>query len=174
MSVTRKPPRQSVDSFQDRKWKEQLVNSQAITVTIPNASFVTIGPNAGLENERTLAGSSNIAITDNGANSNVSIDLTNTGASAGSYVRPNLTIDSKGRITSATSTVANIPEYDADPSSPANGDVWVLRSTSGGGAGAGEAYGMLTAITNAGTGATKTYQLSYKTETGGTKRVSLT
>lgn len=173
MTISR-PPRPSTDSLQDRKWKESVARAQSVTASVPDASFITIGPNAGLANERTLSGSSAVTVTDNGPNSNVALDLSNTGVVAGVYNRPNVTVDSKGRITSATSTVANIPEYDTDPTSPTNGDVWVLRTTSGGGAGAGSAYGMLAAITNAGVAATKTYQLSYKTETGGTKRVSLT
>lgn len=173
MSV-KTPPRQSIDSFQDRKWKEAVAKAQTVTASIPDASFVTIGPNAGLNNERTLTGSSAVTVTDNGANSSVALDLSSTGVSAGSYTRPNLTIDSKGRVTSASSTVANIPQYDADPSSPSDGDVWVLRTTSGGGVGAGSAYGMLAAITQAGSTASTTYQLSFKTIANGTKRVSLT
>ena len=172
--TTRRPPRPSVDSFQDRKWKEQLVKAQAVATTIPDASFVTVGPNTGLGSERTLAGSSNITLTDGGPNSTIGLNLSDTGVTAGSYIRPNVTIDSKGRITSAASTVANIPEYDADPSSPANGDVWVLRTTTGGGLGAGTVMGLLAGITNPGAGASATFQLSYKTISNGTKRVSLT
>lgn len=174
MTATRRPPRASVDSFQDRKWKESLVNSGSAIATIPDASFVTVAPNAGLANERTLTGSANVSITDTGPNGSVALDLTDTGATAGTYLRSNVTIDSKGRVTAISSSVANIPEYDADPSSPTDGDAWVLRTSSGGGAGAGSAYGMLAGITFAGAGASTTYQLSYKTATNGVKRVSLT
>lgn len=172
MSV-KTPPRQSIDSFQDRKWKEAVAKAQTVTATIPDASFVTIGPNAGLNNERTLAGSAAVTVTDNGANSTVALDLSNTGVTANTYVRPTITVDSKGRITSASSNVG-IPEVDVDPVSPANGDVWVLRTTSGGGLGAGTVMGLLAGITNPGAGASATYQLSYKTISNGTKRVSLT
>lgn len=174
MTAIRRPPRPSVDSLQDRKWKESLVNSSSAIATIPDASFVTVGPNAGLGNERVITGSSNVSITDTGPNGSVAIDLTNTSATPGAYLRPNVTIDSKGRVTAISSTVANLPEYDADPSSPADGDAWVLRTTSGGGTGAGSAYGMLAGITFAGSAAGATYQLSYKTATNGVKRVSLT
>lgn len=172
MSV-KTPPRPSIDSFQDRKWKEAIAKAQTVSASVPDATFVTISHNAGLNNERTLAGSSAVTVTDNGANSSVALDLSATGVTAGTYVRPTLTIDSKGRITSA-STGAAISEVDADPASPANGDVWVLRTTSGGGTGAGRVLGMLAGITYAGSTPTTTYQLSYKTISSGIKRVSLT
>lgn len=172
MSV-KTPPRQSTDGLQDRKWKESLAKAQTITATIPDASFVTVGPNAGLGNERTLAGSSAVTVTDNGPNSSVALNLSDTGVSAGTYVRATVAIDSKGRVTSASSN-PGIPEYDADPSSPSNGDVWVLRTTSGGGLNAGTVMGLLAGITNAGAAASATFQLSYKTISNGIKRASLT
>jgi len=68
-----------------------------------------------------------------------------------------------------------IPQYDADPGSPNAEDAWVLHSTSGG-AGGGELKfiaGLMTPITSVGA-VSHTYQLSYRTQEGTTKRVTLT
>lgn len=68
-------------------------------------------------------------------------------------------------------STANIPEYNTDPVSPADGDAWVLRSGSGSG---GLAHSIVTlGLTLAGSGAF-TYQFSYKTISSGIKRVTLT
>lgn len=204
MSI-RRPPRQSTDGLQDRKWKEQAFYdaNRPVGATgpigpagpqgpagptgatgatgpqgdpgegFPDATFITISSNTELNNERTLAGSSAVTVTDNGANSTVALDLSTTGVSAGTYICPTLTIDSKGRVTSA-SAGPTVSEVDADPTSPVNGDVWVLRTTTGSGIGAGSVMGMLAGITYAGSIGTTTYQLSYKTISSGIKRVSLT
>lgn len=67
-----------------------------------------------------------------------------------------------------------IPQYDTDPSAPAQETAWVLKTFSGGGAGSGEAYGLLLTLTQPGDGATTTYQFSYRTKEDTTVRVSLT
>lgn len=65
-----------------------------------------------------------------------------------------------------------IPQLDADPSSPKQQEAWVLRTYTPG-EGAGEAIGLLLALTTAGAGSTETYQLSYRTKEDTTVRVSL-
>ena len=67
-----------------------------------------------------------------------------------------------------------IPQLDADPSSPKQQEAWVLKTFAGGGAGSGEAYGLLLTLTQPGDGATTTYQFSYRTKEDTTVRVSLT
>jgi hypothetical protein len=63
-----------------------------------------------------------------------------------------------------------IPEYTSDPSS-SSGDIWMLRTDTGGTAGI--PLGMLLAITQT-VGATSSYQLSYKTSEGTIVRETLT
>lgn len=68
----------------------------------------------------------------------------------------------------------NIPQLDSDPASPTQETAWILRTFTGGGAGSGEAYGLLLTLTQPGDGATTAYQLSYRTKEDTTVRVSLT
>lgn len=66
-----------------------------------------------------------------------------------------------------------IPQYDSDPVSPNQHDVWVRRSTSG--VGGGKLLfiaGLMTPVTSVGA-ITNTYELSYRTEQATTKRVTL-
>ena len=72
----------------------------------------------------------------------------------------------------ASSGPVVVPEYDTDPVSPDQQTAWILKSITGG-AGAGEAVGLLLALTYAGDGAVPTYQLSYRTIEDTTVRVSL-
>ena len=58
----------------------------------------------------------------------------------------------------------SIPEYPADPSSPATNDAWVLRQQ-----GAGSPIGLLLSLTYA----TNKYKFSYRTIAGETVRVGL-
>lgn len=68
-----------------------------------------------------------------------------------------------------------IPEYSSDPASPNPGDVWVLRSGSGGaGGGVIAAFGGLGfPILSIDSGGATTYELSYRTEAGTTVRTTL-
>lgn len=66
-----------------------------------------------------------------------------------------------------------IPQLNADPTSPKAEDAWVLKTGNYGGAGVGEAYGLLLALTKPGEGSVD-YSLSYRTKEGSTKRVALT
>lgn len=83
-----------------------------------NATYVTLGTNGGLSNERVLTGTAGrISITDGGANNPVTLDLIATGATPGTYTNPVVTADAYGRITSIstgpvgtiTSIIANAP-----------------------------------------------------------------
>lgn len=88
--------------------------SHAVTVTVPlkaplGASYVTLGTDADLTSERVLTGSSNVTVTDAGAGSTVTLDLSTTGVAAATYGDTDnlaqFTVNSKGRITYA----ANVP-----------------------------------------------------------------
>ncbi len=78
-------------------------------------------------------------------------------------------LDLVGDSNSATVT---IPQYNSDPASPVEEEVWVLK-TGGGGSGSGEAYGLLLALTQPGGGGAATYELSYRTIEGTTVRATL-
>lgn len=101
--TVRTPPRSSVDSFRDRKWKESLSDASSSSGSDLSAvPFVTIGSPPELTAERTLTGSTNITVTDNGAGATVVIDLADTAVTPGSYSSADITVNSKGRITSAS------------------------------------------------------------------------
>lgn len=70
---------------------------------------------------------------------------------------------------------SSIPQYDTDPVAPEAGDAWVLRTTSGGAGGGTLQFiaGLMTPITSVGA-VSSTYELSYRTEQGTTKRATLT
>ena len=73
--------------------------------------------------------------------------------------------------------VNNIPELDADPSSPSPEDAWVLR-TGGAVSGGGVIQGWIglgsTPILTVGSGDGAAYQFSYRTQAGTTVRTALT
>jgi hypothetical protein len=67
-----------------------------------NATYVTLTNNASLTQERALAVSSDLSLTDGGANSNVTLGLASTTVVAGTYTNAGFVVDAKGRITSAS------------------------------------------------------------------------
>ena len=80
-------------------------------------------------------------------------------------------------LTSNFDYITNIPELDADPSSPSAEDAWVLRQGSGGGVGGGAIRGWIglgsTPILSTGSSSAFTYKFSYRTQAGTTVRVDL-
>lgn len=71
--------------------------------------------------------------------------------------------------------INDIPQLTADPAAPTDESAWVLRQGTGGGIPDGTPIGMLLALTYTGDpGTPYTYQFSYRTKDGTTKRVSLT
>lgn len=83
------------------EWRQIVAGANSTSGAPTNATYVTINNESSLSNERALAGSSNVTVTDNGAGSDVELDLSNTGVTAGVYTLPFLSIDAKGRITAA-------------------------------------------------------------------------
>lgn len=73
-----------------------------------NASYLTLGTDATLTNERVFAHSARLAHTDGGAGGNYTLDLNVSGVSAGSYTYANVTVDTYGRVTSASSGTAPV------------------------------------------------------------------
>lgn len=88
------------------------------------------------------------------------------------------TLDLVGASVSTESTT-NIPEFTSDPVSPDPQAAWVLRQGSSGTVtGGGQLFGIMGLSTflvtaGVGSGSSYTYQLSYRTLEGTTKRVSL-
>lgn len=83
------------------EWRQIVAGANSTSGAPTNATYVTINNESSLSNERALAGSSNVTITDNGAGSDVEIDLTDSGVTAGVYSVPFIAVDAKGRITAA-------------------------------------------------------------------------
>lgn len=94
-----RPPK-DLNSFIGRKWLESLsVQSEDLT-SFAAAAFVLLASQSGLTNARTLADSSDIGITDNGAGSTITFSLLPNGVVAGTY--NNITVDQDGRVTSGS------------------------------------------------------------------------
>jgi hypothetical protein len=101
---------------------------------------------AGTAATRTITGSSNVTVTNgDGAAGNPTLDLSNTGVTAGSYTAADIVVDAKGRIVSASSNPG--PVYNQDLAFCINDDFTGSAVTTG-------SYGFQTS--NAGTGATTT------------------
>ncbi len=86
-----------------------LVTTAAISAGFAAPSYITLATSSLLSNERTLAVANGLTLTDAGANAAVTIGMTASGVSIGTYgsstLVPVITVDAQGRITNAT-TVA--------------------------------------------------------------------
>jgi hypothetical protein len=86
--------------------------AQANADALETPSYVTLGTNPTLQNERVLTASSNVTVADAGAGSTVTVDLSATGVTAVTYGSatqvPQIAVDAKGRITSAVNVSAAI------------------------------------------------------------------
>ena len=79
-----------------------------------------------------------------------------------------------GKVRESDVGAVSITQYDDnDPTSPSAEDAWVLHTTSGQDGTAGEPRGLLLALTYTGAVGGHTYQFSYRTNEGDTKRVNL-
>lgn len=80
-----------------------------------DATYLTLSTNTILTNERVATASLNVTITDAGAGSTATFDLSNTTVTPGTYgalnTLPIFTVDAKGRIISASNSSILFPAY---------------------------------------------------------------
>jgi len=101
-----RPPK-DLGSFIGRKWLESLTNQQDQFSAIAQLDFLLVqqDPTGGddLPNARNLEVTSELTITDSGGGAALTLDLSDTGITPGSYNL--LTVSATGRITSALMNV---------------------------------------------------------------------
>lgn len=118
-----------------------------------NASYLTLGTDATLTNERVFAHSTRMTHTDGGAGGSYTLDLNVSGVSAGSYTYANVTVDAYGRVTAASSGTAPV-------TTTVNVDAGELTNT-------GTTTAAVLGLASAGTAGTYAYPSSMTTDAFG-------
>jgi hypothetical protein len=79
-----------------------------------DAQYLTLAVNGTLTQERVFSPSANFLIVDNGPGGTYNVDLSNTLVNPGSYTYASITVDAKGRLTSASNGVAPVTAVNVD------------------------------------------------------------
>lgn len=106
-----RPPK-DLGSFIGRKWLESINTQSQELNNVLDLPFVLLLADPSLPNSRTIAVAANLTLTDTGAGGTLTINLSDTAVTPGTY--NSITIDQKGRVTSgasspyASTNVANV------------------------------------------------------------------
>lgn len=118
-----RPPK-DLSSFIGRKWLESLLaQNQALNEGL-DLPFILLLADPLLPNSRTIAVAAALTLTDGGAGSSLTLNLSDTGVTPGTY--NSLTVDAKGRVTSGTVIVSTATVSNSDGTlviSPTSGNV---------------------------------------------------